>query len=80
VLIIAVIVVALIIGLRYRSLKVSLPIIMIITIEVISTLGMSSLFNVTLDLSAIAGILASVGTSLNDQIIITDEVLRGEKN
>ncbi|MFA5406534.1 MAG: hypothetical protein WC307_04220 [Candidatus Nanoarchaeia archaeon] len=79
VMMIAIIVVALIIGLRYKSLKVSLPIIMIVLIEVISTLGMSVTFGITLDLSAIAGILASIGTSLDDQIIITDEVLRGEK-
>ncbi len=78
VLVIAVIVVALIIGLRYRSFKVSLPIIFIILVELVSTLGITSLMGVTLDLSAIAGLLASVGTSLDDQIIITDEVLSGE--
>jgi len=78
VLLVAVIVVALIIGLRYRSLKVSIPIILIILVEVVSTLGMAAVIGVTLDLSAIAGILASVGTSLDDQIIITDEVLSGD--
>lgn len=79
VLVIAIVVVALIIGLRYRSLKVSLPIIFIILVEIVSTLGISALIGVTLDLSAIAAILASVGTSLDDQIIITDEVLRGDE-
>jgi len=79
VMMIALIVVALIISIRYRNLKVALPIIIIIIIEIISTLGVSALVGVTLDLSAIAGLLAIVGTSLDDQIIITDEVLSGDE-
>jgi preprotein translocase subunit SecD len=51
----------------------------IVIVEILSTLGVASLVGVTLDLSAIAGLLASVGTSLDDQIIITDEVLSGEE-
>ncbi|MBI2142105.1 preprotein translocase subunit SecD, partial [Candidatus Woesearchaeota archaeon] len=31
-----------------------------------------------IDLAAVAGIIAAVGTGVNDQIIITDEALRGE--
>ncbi|MBD3312204.1 hypothetical protein GF352_01985 [archaeon] len=80
VMLLAVLVVALIIGIRYRSLKVSLPIILIIIVEIISTLGITALIGITLDLSAIAGLIASIGTSLDDQIIITDEVLAGRKD
>ena len=75
----AIITVALVIGLRYKNFKVSLPIISIVIIEVISTLGISSIINITLDFPAIAGIMASIGTCLNDQIIITDEILKGER-
>ncbi|MCD6404133.1 MAG: protein translocase subunit SecD, partial [Nanoarchaeota archaeon] len=32
-----------------------------------------------LDLAGIAGLIAAVGTGVDDQIVITDEVLRGEK-
>ncbi len=72
-------VVAFIISIRYRNLKIALPIITIVTIETISTLGIAALIGWTLDLSSIAGIIASVGTGLDDQIIITDEILSGEK-
>ena len=38
-------------------------------------LGIASLIGWNLDLAAIAGIIISVGTGVNDQIVITDEVL-----
>lgn len=79
VLIISLIIVDLVIGLRYRNWKIIVPIILVISTEVLSTLGISALIGWTLDISSIAGILAAVGTGLDDQIIITDEVLRGEK-
>jgi preprotein translocase subunit SecD len=31
-----------------------------------------------MDMASIAGIIAAVGTGVNDQILITDEVLRGQ--
>ncbi|MAF50466.1 MAG: hypothetical protein CMH64_00070 [Nanoarchaeota archaeon] len=31
-----------------------------------------------LDLAAIAGIIAAVGTGVDDQIVITDEIMKGE--
>ncbi len=77
--IIALIIVDLIIGLRYRNYKIVLPIIIVILVEIISTLGIAALINWTLDLASIAGIMAAVGIGLNDQIIITDEVLRRER-
>ncbi len=44
--------------------------------EVILILGFASLFKWNLDLAAIAGIIAAVGTGIDDQIIIADEVLK----
>ena len=32
-----------------------------------------------MDLAAIAGIIAAVGTGVDDQIVITDEIIRGQK-
>ncbi len=41
--------------------------------EVIIILGVSALFNRNLDLPAIAGIIAAIGTGVDSQIIILDE-------
>ncbi len=72
-------VVAFIIAIRYRNLRIALPIIFIVFTETLSTLGVAAMIGWTLDLSSIAGILASVGTGLDDQIIITDGILSGEE-
>lgn len=77
--ILAVIAVSLIIFIRYRKLKISIPIIIIMASEVLLTLGVAALVKYSLDLAAIAGIIAAVGTGVNDQIVITDEVLTGAK-
>ncbi len=78
--IVSLLVVDLIIGLRYRNYKIIFLIILVVFVEIISTLGVAALIGWTLDLASIAGILGAVGTGLDDQIIITDEVLRGEKS
>lgn len=64
---------------RYRKLKIALPIVLTGISEVIITLGVASAIRWNLDLAAIAAILAAVGTGVDDQIVITDEVLSGEK-
>jgi len=68
-----------IVWLRYRSWKVALPIMFITLSEIFITLGVAALIKWTLDLAGIAGLIAAVGTGVDDQIVITDEVLRGEK-
>ena len=47
--------------------------------EVFIIFGVAALIQWRLDLAAIAGILAAVGTGVDDQIIVTDEVMQGEK-
>ncbi len=71
----AILTVALVIFLRYRAPMVVLPIIATGVSEVIIILGIASLIRWDLDLAAIAGIIAAVGTGVDDQIVITDEVL-----
>jgi preprotein translocase subunit SecD len=71
----AIIAVALVIFLRYRAAAIVLPIIGTGVSEVIIILGFASLIRWDLDLPAIAGIIAAVGTGVDDQIVITDEVL-----
>ena len=64
---------------RYRNLKISIPIIVTGLSEVAIILGFAALIRWNLDLAAIAGIIAAVGTGVDDQIVITDEVMYGRK-
>jgi preprotein translocase subunit SecD len=75
----AIIAVDLIIAFRYRNWKIVIPIVLVSFSEIFITLGIAAAINWTLDFAGIAGIIAAVGTGVSDQIIITDEVLRGEK-
>ncbi len=67
--------VALVIYLRYRNFKILIPVMITSISEVIAILGFAALFEWNLDLVAIAGIIAAVGTGVDDQILITDEIL-----
>ncbi len=80
VLFLAVIVVSLIIYIRYRSLKITIPIIITMLSEIFIIFGIAAFIQWNIDLAAIAGIIASVGTGVNDQIVITDEILSREAN
>ena len=75
----ALIVISIIIFIRYRDPKLVLPIIFTSVAELILILGVASVIRWNIDLAAIAGILAAIGTGVDDQIIITDEVLKGHK-
>jgi preprotein translocase subunit SecD len=66
---------SLIIFIRYRKLKQSLTVIFISLAEIIIILGVAALIDWNLDLASIAGILASIGTGFDDQIVILDESL-----
>ncbi len=58
---------------RYKNLKLVLPIVITGASEVYILLGTFFSTFITLDLASIAGIIAAVGTGVDDQIIITDE-------
>ena len=70
--------VAIVIFIRFRRLSITVPIIGTMFAEIVLVLGIASLIGWNLDIAAIAGILLAVGTGVDDQIVITDEVLRGE--
>lgn len=74
--IIAVIIVLLI---AYRNPIIAIPILVTSLVEIFIMLGVAAIIKQNIDLAAIAGIIAAVGTGVNDQIIITDEALKGEK-
>jgi len=69
----AIIAAGIVIFLRYRKIKLSLAVLLTSLSEVIIILGLSALFNRNLDLPAIAGIIATIGTGVDSQIIILDE-------
>ena len=58
---------------RYRDLTTSVPIILTGASEVFILLGAWFSTVATLDLASIAGIIAAVGTGVDDQIVIKDE-------
>ncbi len=61
--------------LRYRSPKLFIPIIAITSAEIIILISILGGFG-TIDFAAMAGIIAALGTSIDAQIIITDELLK----
>jgi len=65
---------------RYRKAAISIPIIITGLSEVFIILGFAALIRHNIDLASIAGILAAVGTGVDDQIVITDEVMYGRKS
>jgi preprotein translocase subunit SecD len=75
--IIAEITVAGVIYLRYRHAKILLQMMTWSVSELIITLGAAALIKQAIDLSAIAGLIAAIGTGTNDQIIMIDEMLIG---
>ena len=76
--VLAIVAVMSLIVIRYRRMELVMPIIVVnlteilLTTTIIGTIG-------DIDLSAIAGIIAIIGTGINDQIIITDELLKAGK-
>ena len=74
--ILALLVIAIIVFIRYRTPILVLPIMFTSIAELILILGVASVTHWNIDLAAIAGIIAAIGTGVDDQIIITDEVLK----
>ncbi|WP_017980947.1 preprotein translocase subunit SecD [Methanocaldococcus villosus] len=75
-LLLAFIAVSMIVAIRYKQPKIAFPIMMTCLSEIIIILGFAALIEWKLDLPSIAGIIAAVGTGVDDQIVITDEVLK----
>ncbi|MDK2891941.1 preprotein translocase subunit SecD [Methanohalophilus sp.] len=71
----ALIAVALTVYRRYRKKQILIPMVGTSLSEVIMILGFASAINWQLDLPAIAGIIAAIGTGIDHLVIITDEVL-----
>ncbi|MEW6328805.1 MAG: hypothetical protein AB1468_01680 [Candidatus Micrarchaeota archaeon] len=66
--------IVLLVSVRYRTPKVIIPIVLISIAEIIILVAIVGSF--TIDLSAMAGIIAALGTSVDAQIVVTDELLK----
>lgn len=75
----SVILVATIIAIRYRRIEIFIGIAIALITEIIIILGISAFMRLTIDLAAIGGLIAAIGTGVDDQIIITDEYFRNKK-
>lgn len=60
---------------RYREIRIAVPMVLTGLAEVLAVLGFVAAVNLSLDLSHIAGLIAVVGTGVDDLVIIADEVL-----
>ena len=69
--------VGVLIYLRYKHLKISASIMGTMLSELVVTLGIASALGWSIGLPEIGGLIVVVGTGVDHQIIITDEVLRG---
>ena len=72
--------VAIVVFIRYRVYQVFMPMLITMVSEVLLILGLASFIGWNVDMAAIAGLIVAVGTGVDDQIVIADETLRGEKS
>ncbi len=77
---IAFIAVSIILFIKYRKIKITLSVILTMFSEAFITLAIAVLINWNLDAPSIAGIIAGMGTGLNDQIVILDEAVSDKKS
>ena len=69
--------VALFLFIRYKT-KSAFVSLFICAAEIMITLGIAALIGQDFDLPAIAGVLAAIGTGVDDQIVILDETIHHE--
>jgi len=77
---IALVFVTLVVFVRYREKKIVLPMFFTLLSEIIVILGFAAAINWQLDLPSIAGVIAVIGTGVDQLVIITDEVLSGGRS
>ncbi len=65
---------------RYRKMKYVFPVMFTLLCELFLILSFAALVGWNLDIAAIAGILAAIGTGVDDQIVILDETVQGRKD
>ena len=66
-------IVSVILFVKYRKIKLTLSVILTMFSEAVLTLGVAAMISWNLDAPSIAGIIAGMGTGVNDQIVIIEE-------
>ncbi len=72
--------VAIVVFVRYQDIKYSLSLLLTSIGELTIILGVAAFINWNLDLPSIAGILATIGTGIDSQIIVLDESTKSRLN
>jgi preprotein translocase subunit SecD len=75
----ALITVGLVIYIRYREPGIVLPMVLINASEIVILLGFIGLIKFQMDLPTIAGLIAVLGTGIDQLVVITDEILHEGK-
>ena len=75
----ALITVGLVIYYRYREPSIVLPMVLINASEILILLGFIALIRFQMDLPTIAGLIAVMGTGIDQLVVITDEILHEGK-
>ena len=73
------ILISLTIFIKYRKIKLTLSVILTMFSEAFITLAIAALIKWNLDAPSIAGIIAGMGTGVNDQIVIIDESISNKQ-
>jgi len=76
----AMIALSIVVIVRYRKLNIIVPMLIISVTETLITLGLSGVIGATIDLAAIAGIIAAIGTGVDDQLVIVDNIRKGRED
>lgn len=74
------VIVSVVLFLRYRKIKITSLVILTMFSEAFITLAIATLLKWNIDVAGIAGIIAGMGTGVNDQIMIIDESSSKEAN
>lgn len=73
------IIISIVLFIKYRKIKITLSVILTMFSEAFITLGVAALISWNLDAPSIAGLIAGMGTGVNDQIVIIDESISDTK-
>ena len=73
--ILALIMVGFVIFYRYREPRIVLPMVLINASEIVILLGFISVIQFQMDLPTVAGLIAVLGTGIDQLVVITDEIL-----
>lgn len=69
------VIISVILFIKYRKIKITSAVILTMFSEAFITLGIAALIRWNLDAPSIAGIIAGMGTGVNDQIVLIDEAV-----